>query len=175
MKASHQFSEDKYANARNKARAIAFEQLPESLQEACSLREIDGAALVQCKRWALDPTRRVDWSWGTGIRQYAFRHPKRFELAIWYRSLLCGLSLGRPTWSGSRLRLDFIEAAPVNTPLTGHIFIITLKAAEAYADIIGAQEIRVMHPINSRVRNYYESFGFTYVGGKQDYCTKVLR
>ncbi|GAB59431.1 hypothetical protein RNAN_2434 [Rheinheimera nanhaiensis E407-8] len=40
--------------------------------------------------------------------------------------------------------------------------------------MIGASQIRIMNPINSKVRSHYESLGFTYVGGKSDYCTMDL-
>src|SRR5690606_39641158 len=65
--------------------------------------------------WEQNPKRHDDacWSWRKGFGSYAKYHPKRFELAIWFaKAQLCGLSLGKPTYSGSRLRLDFIEGAP---------------------------------------------------------------
>lgn len=88
--------------------------------------------------------------------------------------MLCSVSLGRPTWSAGKLRLDMIESAPEKTPLSGQTTKLTIIAAETYADIIGASQIRIMNPINSKVRSHYESLGFTYVGGKSDYCIKDL-
>jgi len=32
-----------------------------------------------------------------------------------------------------------------------------------YADSIGAESLRIMNPINTKVREYYESFGLAYI------------
>lgn len=64
------------------------------------------------------------------------------------------------------MRLDFIEANPeISGP---RVFPATLFTMITYAELLGATEIRVMKPINSDVRNYYQSFGLTYVS-KGDY------
>lgn len=186
MKVSHQKSEDKYAHARSRARELALVDFNASLRESVRLSDINQMALAQSKKWELDPERKVDWEWQAapgdasfspptpGHFYYAKRHPNRFELAIWYHSILCGLSLGKPTWSGSKLRLDYIEASPSNNPMRGGIVPVTIAVAEAYAYLIGADQIRIMNPINARVRTYYEQNGFTYFSGKTTFCYKDL-
>jgi len=63
----------------------------------------------------------VAWDWENIQKKYK-AHPKRFELSIWYRNQhLCGASIGKPTYGGGKLRLDFIEASPINSPLSGLI------------------------------------------------------
>lgn len=114
------------------------------------------------------------WSWSQWASRYAAIYPKRFELTIWFHSKLCSVSLGRPTWGAGKLRLDMIESSPEKTPLSGNISQLTVMAAEAYAINIGAQQVRIMNPINSKVRAHYESVGYFYVGGKSDYCIKDL-
>lgn len=186
MKVSHQKSEDKYAHARSRARELALVDFSANLRESLKLSDINQMALAQSKKWELEPERKVDWEWHAepglssferpipGHLYYAYRHPNRFELAIWYHSILCGLSLGKPTWSGSKLRLDYIEAAPSNNPMRSWIVPVTIAAAKVYADAIGATQIRIMNPINAKVRSYYESFGFTFVSGKTTFCYKDL-
>jgi len=131
---------------------------------------------AKAKQWGTSPNRRVDWSWPEGGSEYAWRHPKRFEVAIWYRNLfLSGLGLGRPTWSGNKLRLDFLEASPKATPLTGLVTLIAVGTAEAYADAIGAVQLRIMSPINSKVKDHYLNSltGYSY-NAKGNYCYRDL-
>ena len=42
-----------------------------------------------------------------------------------------------------------------------------------YAHLLDAKEVRIMHPINDEVRDYYAAFGYTYVAGK-DYLFKQV-
>ncbi|WP_086932698.1 hypothetical protein [Agarilytica rhodophyticola] len=119
----------------------------------------------------------MNWDWeGGGYDEYSFRHPKRFEMATWYGSKLASLCLGRPSYMGGHLRLDFAEANPSENPLKGRIIPIILSAGELYASIIGASEIRLIDPIDSKLVNYYSSFGYRYVSHnvKKHYLVKDL-
>lgn len=174
MIAEHRATEERYQQARTISRATAWEFLPVSLREAVSFRDIDVLAINLSRRWEEHPERRVLWDWRQIYSAYAFRHPKRFELAIWCSSLLCGLSIGKPTWGEGKLRLDLIEASPQKTPLSGKAVQLTILAAAAYGRHIGATELRIMHPINNTVRQHYISHGFIYLGGKSDYCVRGL-
>ena len=61
---------------------------------------------------------------------------------------------------------------------------LTLLGAESYALSIGADEVRIMHPLNGRLVNYYIRLGYKYVEGggkvgvvnesKPHYLFKVL-
>jgi hypothetical protein len=126
---------------------------------------IDKAALTKADKWNLSPNRKVDWEWDN-YASFKVRYPKRFELALWHNSQLASLSLGRPTYNATGLRLDFIEKNPEHTDLK--VFQITLAAMNVYADALGAKELRIMNPINDEVKKYYESFGLIYVP-KGDY------
>ncbi|CCO46324.1 conserved hypothetical protein [Vibrio nigripulchritudo SOn1] len=170
MQSTHQVTELKYQKYRDSSRAFAEKTLPQQYADRVSLRAVDSVSLVQAKRWeeSLERSDDATWSWSEGFRQYAYRHPKRFDLAIWYANAqLCGLSIGKPTYTGGKLRLDVIEGAPWDHPLKSKIVEITLSSAEAYADFIGADQIRIMRPVNSRVTRYYEKFGFTLRKGKE--------
>ncbi|WP_018414789.1 hypothetical protein [Teredinibacter turnerae] len=186
MQASHQLAEDRYESLREYARNIALESMPNYMSnsrgqpidigKSVQLRSIDIQSKAKAKQWETSPYRRVDWSWPGGASEYAWRHPKRFEVAIWYRNLfLCGLGLGRPTWSGNKLRLDFLEASPKTTPLTGLVSLIAVGAAEAYADAIGAVQLRIMSPINSKVKDHYLNSlnGYSY-NARGNYCYRDL-
>lgn len=88
-------------------------------------------------------------------------------MALWHGTSLVSLSLGRPTYNGSKLRLDFIEGNP-EKPDGIKAFEHTFIAMVGYAQVLGADELRVMNPINSDVKRYYETFGLNYVP-KSDY------
>lgn len=169
MNAAHQFAEGKYQSFRESSLRIAEATLPAGLKNVVNLNEINALALAQAQQWEYSADRHIDasWSWRKGFSHYARQHPKRFELAIWFaKAQLCGLSIGKPTYSGSKLRLDIIEGAPGNHPLKGKVVELTVLAAKTYAASIEAEQIRIMRPVNSEVASYYEKHGFTYFSGK---------
>ena len=125
------------------------------------LTTLDNATLQAAESWTNHPKRRVDWDWIGSYSALKYRYPKRFEAAVWYKGKLNGLSTGRPTYIGGSLRLDFIEASPVDREIA--VFDIIVVAMRTYADMLGARELRIMHPINERVKDYYASRGFSYV------------
>jgi len=177
MQASHLSTENKYHELRSSSRLVAKNSLPLNLSEMVGLKSVDSIALVHAKRWEDSLSRNDDanWSWSEGFRKYAYRHPKRFDLAIWYaNSQLCGLSLGKPTFSGSRLRLDILEGSPDWHPLKGKIVELTVLAAKTYAASIGADQVRIMRPLNSELIKYYEGHGFTFKKGKESNTPSYL-
>ena len=139
-----------------------------------SMQGFDMECIRALKRYEASPNRRVFWDWTIVQKKYR-THPKRFEIAIWHRNMtLCGASIGAPTWSGNRLRLDYIEANPDGSPLDGVITDLCLVAVTAYAEAINASQIRIMKPVNQQVRNYYLSKpGFQY-DSKENFCFKNL-
>lgn len=170
MNDQHQYAEQKYDLLRQESLSAALLSLPATLRENIALTNINSATLAIAKNWEYD-NRRSDsatWSWNEGIRKYSYRHPKRFELAIWYaNAMLCGLSIGKPTYSGDKLRLDVIESAPGVHPLKGQIVAISVAAFSVYARAIGASQIRIMRPVNETVTRYYQQFGFRLFKGKE--------
>ena len=179
MLATHVEAESRYESFRKLAREAISKELPYGDRGNIKLTEISQRALIYSKAWAADINRKVDWPWAEGYKSYAFRYPNRFELATWYGSALVGLSLGRPSYAGTRLRLEFIEANPSSNPLKGRIVPITISAAELYANIIGASELRIIDPIDKKLIEYYSSFGYRYCDGHSErnqkhYLVKVL-
>ena len=88
-------------------------------------------------------------------------------VSLWDGTNPASLSLGRPTYQGSALRLDLIESSSFN-PDELQVFPITLIAMTTYAEMLGAGELRVMNPINDGVKCYYQTYGLVYVA-KGDY------
>lgn len=128
----------------------------------------------ELRKWEQTGSRRVAWDWDKVLKSYR-AHPKRFELSIWHKDLfLCGATIGKPTWNGGKLRLDFIEASPIRSPLSGLIIDLIIIAGAAYAEIIGATQLRIMHPINENVKNLYLGKpGFTY-DKRGNFCYRNL-
>lgn len=162
MKATHRDAEQRYTTYR---KAVIDEVNKDFISQKESLYKatlIDNEALIKSVRWEQSPKRRVDWDWINGYSTFKFRYPKRFEMALWYKNKLASLSLGRPTYNGHSLRLDYIEGSPEKSENV-KVFEPTLIAMIAYAEAIGANELRVMNPINTAVRQHYERFGLQYI------------
>lgn len=167
MLATHRDAEERYTVIRQAVLDEVNKEFIRSNQRGLKARLIDHVALSQSKNWSLSQKRRVDWDWIAGYSAFKYRHPKRFEMALWQNHTLMSLSLGRPTYNGTKLRLDFIEGSP-DKPATVSVFQSTFLAMVGYAQALGADELRVMNPINADVKRYYEHFGLSYIA-KGDY------
>lgn len=167
MLATHKDAEERYTVIRKAVLDEVNREFISSDRRNLTARLIDNAALRSSEGWGQSSRRRVDWDWVAGYNAFKFRHPKRFEMALWHNSELASLTLGRPTYRGTKLRLDFIEGNP-EKPGDVQVFEPTFLAMVGYADALGADELRVMNPINADVKRYYERFGLVYVA-KGDY------
>jgi len=179
MQATHLSAERKYKEYRAEVFKYVKEALSYSDSDDIHLKDIDFSALCQARLWEKIPERKVDFKWETDCQIYRKRHPDRFEIAIWHQNRLESLALGRPSFNGTRLRLELVERLAGNSILKGRAFQITELALIAYANLIGAEEIRIMQPINESVKNYYVGRGYIYVpttGARHfpDYCVKKL-
>jgi len=178
MLATHQDAENRYEAIRDEVRSVIQSEMPYMDKKNIKLTAINQTALVQAKLWATSPERKVDWDWIDGHREYSFRYPKRFEMAVWHGNTLASLNLGRPTHNGTRMRLDFVEARATSNPLKGRIVPIVLSAIELYARYIGASEARIIDPINENLEQYYSRFGYTLIKQKgantPSYLRKIL-
>jgi hypothetical protein len=179
MLATHQDAEHRYETYRSMVREHVKEALPYGDSSQISLSGLDSKALSQAKLWREIPERKVDFNWEADTKTYRKMYPKRFELAIWYQNRLESLSLGRPSFNGGRLRLELTERIAGHSMLKGRAFAITELALIAYANLLGADEIRIMEPINENVRDFYVKKGYSYVpttGARYfpDYCVKKL-
>ncbi len=173
MLATHIEAEQRYTKLREIALKTAQRTINYSGKENISVTTITQAALIASKQWAQSHARQVDWNWIEGYSAFKFQYPKRFEIALWETNKLIGLSMGRPTYHGTALRLDVVEASPPDLGDRPPIFDMILVAYGIYARFINASEIRIMNPINDDVKQYYESFGYTYVA-KKDYLYRGI-
>jgi len=175
----------RYEQLRSIARNVAAESLSGVYQDHANIKLacIDSKALTASNKWNdMECSRpRAEWSWQEAATIYRKSYPKRFELSIWYKEKLCGLSYGRPSVGKSRMRIELIEGAPrAGNPLgPRRVVPITIMNATAYAGILGAKELRIMRPAKLLI-SYYESLDFEYVpstGAKHfpDYLYKILR
>lgn len=173
MLATHLEAEQRYDLLRKQALQITTETIEAEGVRGVQLTTIDTEALTASKKWERSKIRRVDWDWVDGYGTFKFRHPKRFEMALWESRQLIGLSLGRPTYQGTALRLDFVEASPLDLGARPAIIEFVLLGYEVYARLLNAKQIRIMNPINQTVREYYEKFGYTYVD-RGDYLFRSI-
>ncbi|MFV1872121.1 MAG: hypothetical protein ACMZ64_02175 [Oleiphilus sp.] len=167
MQATHRDAEERYTIIRKAVLDELNKEFYSSNQLNLKAKLIDSIALAQSERWNLSSRRKVDWEWFEGYKAFKYRHPKRFEMALFHNNTLASLSLGRPSYQGTKLRLDFIEGNP-DKPSNVKVFEPTFLAMVGYAHALGAKELRIMNPINGDVRRYYERFGFAYTN-KDDY------
>lgn len=178
IKASHKAAEEKYRNIRALAYEITMEELPYQDKKSILLREITDSAIISFNSLSGLNQRKVDWDWKFGAQMYRKRYPNRFELALWHNNNVCGLSLGRPSCNGSRVRLDFIERVSGSNALKGRVTPIAVTAYEVYARLIGATQIRIIKPAEALIA-YYSSLNYVFVKGSNtaenpDYLYKTL-
>lgn len=185
INAGYQEASHRYERLRELAREATKDNLSAFYPDSSNiiLTGVDSNALKAAKNWLDMPCSRprAEWSWEEASRIYRKGYPKRFELAIWYNNKLCGLSYGRPSFAGTRVRIELIEGAPRfgNNLGPKRVVPITIMNATAYAGIIGAKELRIMRPANALI-GYYESLDFIFVestGAKYnpDYLFKILK
>jgi len=174
MLATHLDAEKRYSAIRREALAAATEVVQNSGQGSMRMSEIDSKALMAFRSWEKSRTRIKGWDWVEGYNTFRFRYPKRFEVALWQTNNLIGLSMGRPTYQGTALRLDVVEASPIELGDRPSIFDSVLVAYGIYARLINAKQIRIMHPVNKEVISYYEKFSYRYVPNGDYFYREIL-
>jgi len=167
MLATHLDAEKRYAELRKQALGATMTVLNNNI----TLSEINANALSSTRSWDNSKVRIKDWDWFEGYSVFKFRYPKRFEMALWHSNKLIGITMGRPTFYGTAMRLDIVEASPSDIGDRPSIFESVLVAYGIYARLINAKQIRIMNPVNDEVKAYYESFGYQYTI-KGDYLFK---
>lgn len=131
----------------------------------------------------INPRKKPDggWDWALLREQYYFKKcryapQRRIDIAIWERETqqLCGLALGEVEKNRSFLTIDYVEGAPTNHPLKGHVLDLVLTIVKRYAIVLNIHELRLNDPVDGLIR-HYESLGFqTKRDGKQTFCFQRL-
>ena len=128
----------------------------------------------------VDSRGRGDWYWTKEYHGY-IRLFKRFDIAFKQGGKLVSLSYGVPTAAKTGLKINLIESTPFKQDKLGiKAFELLSYAAQVYAAMLGADEIRIMQPTSPGNRAYYCSFGYEYVSNSHksslpDYCVMKLR
>lgn len=173
---SRRKAEDDYRAIRREAGATLEPELRLSLNLDVRLTDITPDALQRALSWGDCYTslgrehHRPGWDWEKALRKFR-RRPRRVELAIWIEDELCGLALGRISDRCVVATIHFIEANPLNHPLTGKLVPVATRYLEVLATSLGAQEISIEQPVPDLIE-YYKSIGFRHTTSKGE---KVLR
>ena len=89
---------------------------------------------------------------------------------------LCSLTLGRPTYKGTAMRMDFIERFTKNPLFKGDMYQVSFLAYATYGRLIGANQIRIMDPQNAKLIKHYSSEGgFECKPAKKGGCHYLVR
>jgi hypothetical protein len=143
-----------------------------------ALSEISHVDAIEADSWASlwkNPKRITTWSW---TRLYSDYHSntgiKRFDLAVKANGRLQLLCYGVPSRAKLILKLHAIERHPVSNPLSGKIIDLALFAADAYARLIGSNELWLCNPVSSAHVRLYQNAGFEPKYNHQGEVTHLL-
>ena len=128
----------------------------------CSKITLSDAINADTWRTVNHRAERSEWSWVQAFKNYDSKSAfKRFDLCVKNGSNLVGLAYGMPTKAKTKLKIDIIESTPIKEhKLNGGAFEIISTSAQAYAALLGADEIRIMNPLNKELSNFYGRFGY---------------
>jgi hypothetical protein len=127
-----------------------------------SATEITNQALDWIDHWDKYDRRDSYWDWRKLKQDHGRLYPKRFEIVLWEKGRPIGAAIGRPTYGGGKTRIDVVEGMPKEMGDRRNIVETILGAFEIYSILIGASEVRVMHPVNAKVREVYARYGYRY-------------
>lgn len=168
---------ERYQGVRDAAYHLTWELWSQQLNSASidvRLGGVDDGALQQAETvWSSleDEDRPPIFPWREIVRQVR-SIPRRFDMAIWIGSVLCGMVCGKASKGrkgddmghqddDTNVTLRFLQGAPSSiNPLRGHIAAIFQDASSAYALALGKSKIYLKDPLDG-VRPHYEKLGFT--------------
>ncbi|MBP0020703.1 MAG: hypothetical protein J7647_24500 [Cyanobacteria bacterium SBLK] len=165
-----------------------FEEMAEifsrELQKNIRLTEIDEVAL---NAWEQDwkPINQREppnggWNW----KDFQANNDKKFKtryfnMAIWEREQLCGLSLGHISRDSTHVWIDLIEGSPFEShPLKGYILKIIIVTSTEYARVMKRKFLKLAEPVSGLIEKYTQQYGFEYVNRgffkKRPICQKEV-
>jgi hypothetical protein len=149
-------------NYYNELRMVLYDQLKQEYP-IFSYNPIIFSDAIQADSWEGDG--RNEWSWQKAYEIYRGNSNfKRFDLCIKQGVHVSGLTYGMPTKTKTKLKIDIIESTPFSEHKNNHkIFEIISTAAQYYAHLLGADEVRIMNPLNQDLTKYYCSFGYEHI------------
>ncbi len=176
-KKSYAEYKDKY----NRLRMAVYSELPKSINmPGVKLTPINSIALSKHQDWPNSDRQPPNggWEWSSWVSNYREKYPKRFEAAIWFGDTLCGLLLGKMSDKNVHIRLEVLEASTdLLHPLKGRIAYIALSAVEMFGFAVGAEESRIIDPVDGAVLSYKKLGYKLYSGTKYSprYLAKPLK
>lgn len=136
----------------------------EFINSNVKLREISHKDVVEADLWNNnwnESNKVATWEWKSMYADYRSNTGlKRFDTALVMNGQLCALCYGIPTKTKLTLKIHAISRNPLNNPLEGKVLEIVLFAANAYARILGADELWICNPMNSKLIEVYERSGY---------------
>ncbi len=128
------------------------------------LKEITFRDVQEADSWASqwkNEKRIASWQWSKMYMDYhSSSGIKRFDLALHQNGKLQALCYGVPSRGKYILKLHALERSPINNPIRGKVLSIVLFAADAYARLIGAEELWLCNPVSAAHVKLYSQAGF---------------
>ncbi|MEQ3693839.1 MAG: hypothetical protein ABNH16_02810 [Thalassolituus sp.] len=124
--------------------------------------EFTNEALIHIDNWDKYDRRDAYWDWRKVKQDHGRLYPKRFEIVLWEKDRPIGAAIGRPTYSGGKTRIDVAEGMPREMGDRSNVIETIIGAFEIYSILIGATEVRIMNPVNPKVREVYARYGYRY-------------
>lgn len=150
-------------NFYSELRFLMYEEM-RSRYEKFAFSHISFNDALLANKWdALDPDKsRDEINWVLAHQHYTAKSRfKRFDISIKSGSNLLGLAYGMPSKAKTKLKIDIVEATPFDAHRNSFKAIEVISvAAQIYGAFLGADEIRVMRPVNDKVAKYYCSYGY---------------
>lgn len=93
----------------------------------------------------LDPRGGFPWD---RIYDQLISTPRRFDVAIWSGSLLCGMAAGKASRGDENVTIKWMERFPIpDDPLKSWVATTAFTAADHYAKILGRQYLMIRNPL----------------------------
>lgn len=146
-------------------RRLAHEFTEDEFKDySVKLREIQYHNALEADRWSgrwSDTDKIPIWDWERMYHDYqSHSGVKRFDVALSMGGVLSALCYGVPSRRKLSLKLHAISRKPDNNPLQGKILTIILFAADAYARLLGCEELWICNPMNEKLVDVYQKYGY---------------
>lgn len=129
-----------------------------------TLRDIQYHDALEADKWSnrwLDREKAPIWDWERMYHDYhSHSGVKRFDIALSAGGVLSALCYGIPSRRKLTLKLHAISRRPYDNPLQGKILTIILFAADAYARLLGCEELWICNPMNEKLVDVYQRYGY---------------
>lgn len=164
---------DKVMNRSLKETVAYYENLRDTVFEfvekeyqayGIKLKEISFRDAQEADSWKNEwksEKRVASWEWSKLYMDYhSSSGIKRFDLALYMNGKLQALCYGAPSKGKYILKLHALERAPNDNPIRGKVLSMVLFTADAYARLIGAEELWLCNPVSPAHVKLYAKAGY---------------